>query len=927
MLLACVLPALAAPRFAQEGSDLRPDPAARYGTLANGVRYVIYPNHEPKGRASLRLAVMAGSFNENETQRGLAHYLEHMAFNGSQHYAPGTLVEFFQRMGMSSGGDTNAFTSFDRTVYMLELPDTKSATLTEGARVLSDDVGALLLLQQEIDKERGVILSEKRVRDSVGYRTQVAEMALLLGGTRIPERMPIGETAVIEHAPRERFVDFWNKWYRPDNIAVVAVGDFDPAAMEKVLNEQFSAVKARAPEEAAPARGTVARFEGLRAGYHPEAEAPATQVHIVCAAPYQPKPDTAAERSRRLPRELATAMLNRRFSILAKKPDAPFTAAQSGVGEAFKILREASVDLTCKPELWSASLAVGEQELRRALVHGFQPEELKEAVANVRNELTQAVKGAATRRSSAIAQELVSCLVDDEVFTSPADDLALFESAVARITPEDCAAALKEAFAANGRYVMVTGNVQISGDALAAITAAYTQSSQMAVAAPAASGSGAWAYTDFGAPGKVAKRECVADLDLTLVTFENGVRLNLKKTDFEAGVIHGQARVGQGPISEPPDQRGLAEFAAGTFMAGGLGRHSVDDLQRIFAGRNVAVRFQPANDAFQFSLGTTRDDLLSTLQLLAAEFTDPGYRPEAERLARQNFEQMYRGVDHTPEGPMVLAVANLLADGDPRFGLPPKEQFMARNLGEVRAWLTPQLMHGGVELALVGDLDVDAAIAAVARTLGALPPRAARATQPELLGVHFPVRPFAREFTIASEIPKGLVALYWPTTDGLQASRARRLNLLASIYQDRLRVRIREQLGATYSPNAASMASDVFPGYGYLETQLDVDPATAAKIAEAAIAVADDLAKKGVTAEELERARQPLLTAAKESLRSNRYWLGGVLGRAQERPEVLDWARTRLADLASISAVELSALARSYLGREQVSQATVLPQH
>ena len=199
--------------------------------LPNGIRYVVYPNKEPQGRASLRLLVLAGSLHENENQRGVAHFLEHMAFNGSTHYAPGTLVKFFQRMGMSFGGDTNASTSFDRTQYLLELAHTDQATLAEGLQVLTDYAGGLLLLEDEIDKERGIIMSEKRTRDNVGFRTFIAQFEFMLGDTLLPKRIPIGLPEIIEQAPRERFTEFWDIWYRPEKMTVVAVGDFDAAAV------------------------------------------------------------------------------------------------------------------------------------------------------------------------------------------------------------------------------------------------------------------------------------------------------------------------------------------------------------------------------------------------------------------------------------------------------------------------------------------------------------------------------------------------------------------------------------------------------------------------------------------------------------------------------------------------------------------------
>ena len=191
--------------------------------------------------------------------------------------------------------------------------------------------------------------------------------------------------------------------------------------------------------------------------------------------------------------------------------------------------------------------------------------------------------------------------------------------------------------------------------------------------------------------------------------------------------------------------------------------------------------------------------------------------------------------------------------------------------------------------------------------------------------IAFPAEPFAKDYAIDSAIPKGSLLLYWPTDDGLDVHRNRRLNLLAAVFNDRLRVKVREEIGGTYSPHAGSNASDTFPGYGYLAANIDVDPPTAAKMSELVIGLANDLAQKGVTEDELNRARQPLLTSLKESLRNNGYWLNNVLARAQEKPEMLDWARSRLADYEAITTEELSGLAKKYLGRTRVSRATILP--
>jgi zinc protease len=925
-LTAADIPAVAAPAFAQAKSDLKPDPAVRFGTLPNGVRYILRHNNEPKGRASLRLRVGAGSFNETEDQRGLAHFLEHMAFNGSTHYAPGTLVEFFQRMGMSFGGDTNAFTAFDQTVYMLELPKTDAPTLAEGLRVFADYAGGLLLQPVEIDKERGIILSEKRTRDSVGFRTLEAQFAFYFGDTLLAKRMPIGLVHVIEKAPRERFADFYDTWYRPELITVVAVGDFDVPALEAQLIAAFSSLTARAPAKPTPDRGHITAVAGTRVFYHGEPESPATTISISTLTPYIEEPDTAANRLKDLPRSLAAAMVNRRLSVLSKKEGAPFTSGRLSIDESYNLYREASIDLTCKADQWPAAFTVADQELRRALTYGFSAAELREITANFINSLEQSVKTASTRHSNSLADGLVSSVQEDNVFTTPADDLALFKPALEKITPADCLAALRTAWAPPGRDISVTGNAQLPpAEANQLILAAYEKSTAVAVAAPAVEADTPWGYTDFGTPGTVTSRTAVTDLDLTLVTFANGVRLNLKKTDFEAGRIRVNVRLGDGQVTEPKDQPGLATYTSSTFSAGGLGKHSSDDLRRILAGKTVGAGFGIGSDALGFGGGTNRADLLLELQLIAASITDPGYRPEADRQAAKRFEQMYLQLAHTTSGPLNLEVSRLLASGDSRFGLPAQTVLAQRTQAEVRAWLTPQFATGPIEIAIIGDLDLDATIAAVAQTFGALPNRAAKDPHNDLRKVSIPAEPFVKNYTVETEIPKGLVALFWPTTDAFDVHRTRRLSMLASVLSDRLRVKVREELGGAYSPSAGSSPSDTYPGYGFIAANVTVEPAKAQEISDVVVALATELAEKGVTADELNRARQPVMTSVRESLRNNGYWLSAVLSRAQEKPESLDWARTRVADIESITPTELTELAQHYFPATKPFRVIVLP--
>jgi zinc protease len=925
-LLPLLAPLLAfADVFPHDSSDLPVDPAVKWGRLDNGIRYALRPNHEPKGRASLRLTVAAGSLHEADDQRGLAHFLEHMAFNGSAHFPAGTLVEYFQRLGLSFGGDTNAQTGFDRTTYLLELPDTKPETIAQAFTLFADYAGGLLLAPGEIDRERGIILSEKRERDSVEFRQFVGEFEFLLPESRFVQRIPIGTEEVITHASRERFADFYDTWYRPELITVVAVGDFDPAAIEAQLKQALTPLAARGPARPEPGRGRIDTVNGVVARLLPEPEAGAVQVSIQTITPYAHEADNSANRLKYLPRSLALRMLNRRFSILAKQEGAPFLSGSVGATEQFDFFRNAAVELTCKPEQWRAALAVGEQELRRALQFGFQSAELKEAVAQERNNLEQAVRTASTRRSERLAAELVSAFVDREVFTTPATELALFGPALDQITPDECLAALRGAWDEKiGRRIFVTGNLQLE-DAENQIVAAYEASHATAVSPPAKIEEAAFAYTDFGPAGEIAKQETIADLGVTLIEFKNGVRLNLKPTDFEAGVIRLNLRVGGGKLTEPAGQAGLWFLASNSLLLGGLGQHSADDLQRLLAGHTVGRSFGVGNDAFNFGGSTNQADLALELQLLCAYLTDPGYRPEAMRLIAKNLGPFYTRLGNTVEGPLQTEAPRLLAAGDPRFGIPPLSALAARTMDEVKAWLTPEFAHGALEIAIVGDFDPAAATAAVARTFGALPPRAAKPAYAAARRVAFPATPLAQQFAVPTEIPKGQVVLFWPAADAREVKLSRRLNLLASVLRDRLRKKIREEMGSAYSPDASTSLSDTFTDYGFLVADAGVAPDQARAVAAAVKACAADLFAHGVTEEELVRAKQPVLTGIKTSQRTNPYWLGSVLAAAQEFPERLDWSRSRLTDTESITAAELTALARQYLDPAKAHEFISLP--
>ncbi len=908
----------------QDKSDIKPDPTAIFGVLPNGFRYVIVPNKEPPGRMSLRLRVNAGSFMETDQQRGLAHFLEHMAFNGGKHFPPGEMVGFFQHLGLAFGADTNANTSYDRTLYMLELPDVADKTVRDCLQLFQDDADGLLLLQTEVDRERGVILSEKRDRDNVGYRTGVAEMDFAFPNTLFSLRQPIGLENIIRESGRDRFADFYNKWYTPGRMTLVAVGDIKPDDLLPLIKEYFGAIKPRT-ESPDPDLGKFGS-PGFQATFHREAEAPAITLDLGTIAPFDLGPDSVAREAAELKLEAANYIVSRRFERIARQPNAPITGASASSGAYFDAVEASQIEAECQPGQWQAALNVAEQELRRALDYGFTAAEVAEARASLVNDFEQSAKQASTRKSGAIASTVASSLDENQVFTSPAQDLELAKPVLAALTPEQCQTALKEAWGRSGRRLFVSGNLDLTD---AAVAAAYNQSAATKIDKPTDNAAAAFAYASTGAPGQIVESKEVADLGITQLRFANNVRVNLKATDFEKDKIHILVQFGGGRLDLPADKPALALAADHVFTEGGLGKHSADELEQILAGKTVGAAFSTGLDFFALGGVTSPGDFRLELELLKAYITDPGYRPEALALARRMMPMLFTSLRQNVEAVLENEVPRFLASDDYRFGFPSQAQAEALTMDDLRAWLNPILKDSYLEISIVGDFDPAAMKTALAATFGTLPARAdKRPDYSAVQNVKFPVAAegTVKTFTVPSAIPKAEAFICWPTCDQSDIQRVRILSVVAEVFTDRLRVQVRQKLGAAYSPDVGNSSSDTFPGYGFAEALITVDPKLTAELADLARTMGDELAKNGVTQDEFDRAITPVRKSIVEYRRQNSYWLGRVLAGSQAFPQRAERARTLATAYDAITPEQVSAAAKEFFGAEHAVRVLVVPE-
>ncbi|HKT53726.1 MAG TPA: insulinase family protein [Caulobacteraceae bacterium] len=905
----------------QTYADLPPDPAMRFGVLPNGMRYVIMRNATPGGQASFRLRFAAGSIDESDAQQGLAHLLEHMAFDGSTHVPNGEMVKILERHGLAFGADTNASTSWDETVYKLDLPKDDQETLDTSLMLLREVASELTLSQDAIDREKGVVLSEERLRDTPAYRVSKASLGLDLEGQLAAQRFPIGKVEAVKNATREQLLDLYARYYQPQRAVLVAVGDFNPDAMEAKIKARFGDWTAKAPAGADPNLGApIARGATTRLVVEPGAP---QIVEMSWSAPADASLDSVAKRRRGTVDSLALAVLNRRLDRLVRQDNPPFLGAAAYRGDELHSARVTTLQIYAKPGDWKGALRAAYQEVRRIQAFGVSADELKTEIDADRTQLKDAADGQATRATPAVADDIVATVDTPEVETSPAEDLALFDAAAKDLTPKDIAADLKTVFGGAGPLVLASVTDPAAGDAKM-LDQAFAAIEAEPVTAPIQQAALTWPYDSFGRAGVVAERKDIADLNTVFVRFQNGVRLTIKPTKFQQDKILVEARVGEGQQDLPSDRQ-TAEWAASeVFPEAGLDKLSTEDVDEVLRDKIVGRQFTVADDAFVLAGATRPGDFETQMQLLAAYVAHPGWRPEAFARMKSAASSELDQLEATPGGVLNRDLSRLLRSGDLRWGLPGRDQIAAETPADLKLLLQPLLSKGPIEIVVVGDVSADKVIAAVGGTFGALPPRA-----PDVAAhaaISFPA-PNLTPITLAHKgrADQSIGFIAWPTDDFLSdTQRARNLTILGDVLQLRLTDQLRKAESVTYSPAASSYAS-LFPHYGYLSARVEIPPGKLDGFFSDVARITADLRTHDVSPDELERAKKPAIDDLERRRQTNEYWLAALAG-AQTDPRRLMAVRNSVAQLEQVTAGDIRQAAQTYLVDAKAWKLEVKPQ-
>lgn len=907
-----------------EDSEFSPEAGWTFGKLDNGMRYIIRRNDRPENTALVRMEIDTGSLDERDEERGFAHYVEHMAFNGSTNVPEGEMVKLLERKGLAFGADTNASTGFERTQYKLNLPKADPELLDTALILMRETASELTIAEEAVERERGVILSERRVRNNYSLKNTIDSLEFGYPGSHLSQRLPIGTIETLEAADAAGLRGFWEREYVPADTVLVVVGDFDPLMVEAKIRAQFGDWEASdSPDK--PSAGPVdLERRGLTDIYLDPALT--ESVTLGRNVPYVDKPDTAEQRRTNVLLSVGRRALNRRFQSLRRSEDPPFRGVSLNASGVFEVAETIQLGVSTEEGGWKRGLDTAIDEVRRALQFGFSESEIAEQVTNLRTSYENSAANAGTRSNGQFVGNAFSMARGDSVRTGPASSLKRFEALSPQITPEAVLQALREEFYELGDpLIRFTGKTAPEGGA-EALRAAVNEAFTRELTPPEDKGTVEFAYSDFGTAGEVVSDNTSDDLGIRTLRFANGVMLNLKKTDLQDDRISIRTYIDGGRMLRTKDDP-LAVELAGLLSSGGLGKHSLDELQSILAGRSVSGSFGGGSDTFSSSTTTTPRDFELQLQLLAAFVTDPGYRAEGLGPWKKGLADFFARIGKTPGSAYGEASRAILSDNDPRFVRQPIEAYRTLDYAKLKTTIGDRLANGAIEIAIVGDFEEAEAIALVAKTFGALPAREAdfQPYDDERRDRSFTDKRGLHTITHGGEADQAIIRLIWPTTDNEDWELTSRLSLLARVARLKLTEKLREELGQTYSPSVSSSQSSTYRDYGVFSMGASVDVAQLDATKAALIEVVEDLIANVPDEDLMQRARQPVLESLENRLKSNGGWMG-LVSRAQSDPEEITRFQTATARYETMTGEELQALAVQYLQPNEAVEFRVVPE-
>ena len=929
--LAALLLAAAVPAAAQVQAGAPFDPAARLsldpevktGVLDNGIHYFIRANAFPLKRAELRLAVNAGSILEAPDQIGLAHFLEHMAFNGTTNFPKQDLVHYLQSIGTRFGPDVNAYTSFDETVYMLTVPTDTGNYVRKGVQVLGDWAHRQRLDSAEYEAERGVVTEEWRLRRGASGRTLDKHFPVLFKGSLYAERLPIGTPENLKAAPLATVKDFYRKWYRPENMAVIVVGDFNVADVEAMVRQEFNQI----PKSASPMprpQPTIPAHDSTYVSIATDPETPNTTVEIYSLLTPRDQETMGAFRARQVER-LGASMLNSRLSELAQGQNPPFAFAGASRGS---IVRPADIYAATVGVKQGGALDGFEAlltEMERVTRFGFTQSELDRAKAGTLRSNDRQMAERDRRPSGSFADELVRhYLQGEEALATEAYRLA--ERLMPAITLDEVNRATRDLIAAKSRTIMISAPEK-QGVALPTET-------QVLALFPKVKAKTLEPYKDFVAtapllpklptPGTITATKTIAEIGVTEWKLSNGVTVVLKPTDFQADQIL-LTGTSPGGTSLVPDSSFVSATLASTAAnAGGLGQLSAIDLRKTLTGKLASANVSIGGRTETVSGQASPKDVETMFQLVYMRFTAPRKDSIAFAAFRQSMDAQLANMAASPMSAFRDTLNATLSQN--AFRARPMSPALLKEADLTRAMDVYRDRFADASdftFFIVGNFSVDSIRPHVLRYLGGLPSLNRKEVAKDD-GIRPPKGVIEKTVRRGVE-PQSQTALTFTAPYTYSAENAYLLTSLREIMTNRLTDKIREALGGTYGVSVSAVGNRDEAKLSVVAINFGSAPDRADELAKAIFDEIRELQEKGPTAADIEKVQEAQRRARELSLRQNGFWTSTLSSSYQYGDDpraVLKYNEM----VAGLTSAKIRDMAKAALKTDNYVRVTLLPE-
>ena len=900
------------------------DPAVRVGTLPNGVRYYVRKNVKPEQRAELRLVVNAGSILEDEDQRGLAHFVEHMAFNGTKSFKKNDIVKYLESIGVRFGADLNAETGFDETVYILPVPTDSAGILEKSFRFLGDVASGVLFDSTDVVAERGVVLSEWRDGLGAGERIRNQQFPVIFRGSRYADRLPIGLPAVLEKANPAPIRRFWHDWYRPDLMAVVAVGDADPAKLEALIKSTFGPIPRRVnPRKRMVA--TVPKHDSTLVTIATDPEVTSSAVGVLWKLPPS-ETRTVGDLRRMMMRRLYNSMLNQRFSELSQKPDAPFVGAGAGGGNFVRGSDYYALNANAKEGKLLESLQLVLTESERVQRHGFLQSELDRGRTNLLRALERAYIERDKTPSSSFVGDYVDHFLSGDGIPGVAFEYDAAKTLLPAVTLAEVNALGAEHSSASNRVVTVTlpkkdGLIPPSE---ADIRDVFTKVAALTITPWTETIAEGALVPKTPTAGRVVAEKTYDAIGMTEWTLSNGAHVYVKPTDFNADQVLMTAWSPGGTSLLPDSTVFRGAFATTALERGGVGAFSLIDLNKKLTGKVASVSAFIGDLSEGLSGRASPKDLETMMQLIWLRMTSPRPDTTALQALTQQFDAVLKNKDANPAAVFSDTVQVTLAGGHPRVRPLSVAMLKELDLAQMTAFYKDRFGDAGdFSFLFVGNVDWAVLKPLVEQWIASLPAAGRKENFRD-------VGPKLFSGRIDRTVRKGLApqsqtAVLMAGSAPWSREEAYLLSSVGEVLEMRLLDRLREALGGTYSVSV----NTAFSRRPRQEWQVVISYGSAPERADTMFAAVqqelDSLRRVPPTAAEIERVREQQRREREVARKQNNWWLGTL----QERLDNGDDVTTVFADdalIAGLTAEKLAAVTRKYLDETNRARFVLLPE-